>query len=349
MQQKQAFGRKILEWFGINQRSLPWRTTRDPYKIWLSEVVLQQTRVAQGTAYYNSFTSTFPTIENLANASEDQVLKLWQGLGYYSRARNLYRTAKLVVANYGGIFPDNYKTLLTLPGIGPYTAAAISSICFGEEKAVVDGNVFRVLSRYFGIDKPINSAKEQKYYAELAQQLIQGFDPGIYNQALMEFGALQCKPQSPDCTTCPLSDSCWAYEHHTVKKLPVKLPKKPVKNRYFNYIVPLSAGNQTVLVQRTQKDIWNKLYEFLLIESEAPIGRDHFFERSDLPIWVDKTQLYLFNDQAWIHKLTHQKIHAFFWIAPNTLPPQKIQVPIETLPDFPVHKLIERFLHKFFD
>jgi A/G-specific adenine glycosylase len=349
MQQKQAFGHKILEWFGINQRSLPWRTTRDPYKIWLSEVILQQTRVAQGTAYYNSFVSNFPTIESLANASENQVLKLWQGLGYYSRARNLHRTAKLVVANYEGIFPDNYKALLTLPGIGPYTAAAISSICFGEEKAVVDGNVFRVLSRYFGIDKPINASREQKYYVDLAQQLIQGFDPGMYNQGLMEFGALQCKPQSPDCTLCPLSDTCWAYDHNLVTKFPVKLPKKPVKNRYFNYIVPLGDDNQTVLVQRTKKDIWNKLYEFTLIESETPICKDQFFEHSDLPVWIDKTQLYLFNDQAWHHKLTHQKIHAFFWIAPNALPPKKMQVPVDNLPDFPVHKLIERFLHKFFD
>lgn len=349
MHHRQSFTTKILQWYGSNQRPLPWRNTTDPYKIWLSEIILQQTRVAQGTAYYQRFVSTFPTINDLAASSEEQVLKLWQGLGYYSRARNLHKAAQSVVKNFDGVFPKTYKDLLSLPGVGPYTAAAVSSICYGEEQAVVDGNVYRVLSRYFGIEKPINATEGQKYFSALAQNLIRGIDPGTYNQALMEFGALQCKPQSPACHSCPFSDSCWALQHQKTDVLPVKLAKKHVKNRFFNYIVPMVGTDQTAFVQRTQKDIWQKLYEFPLIETSEPLGLDRFLVCKELPNWVDTTQLYLYNEQPWHHKLTHQHIHAYFWIAPGSNPSQKLVVPIDRLSSLPVHKLIERFLHKFFD
>ena len=349
MNQGQSFTSKILKWYTTNQRPLPWRNTLNPYKIWLSEVILQQTRVAQGTAYYHAFVKSFPSVFDLAKASEEEVLKHWQGLGYYSRARNLLKAARIVVEKHHGEFPNNYKDLLALPGIGPYTASAISSICFDQEKAVVDGNVFRVLSRYFGIDKPINSTEGQKHFTTLAQELILGTPPGTYNQALMEFGALQCKPHSPVCGSCPLSDSCWALQHQQTSLLPVKRPKKTTKNRYFNYIVPIGDSRQTVLVKRTQKDIWHKLYEFPLIETQTAVEVSEFLKRPDLPEWVDRSQLYLYNDKPWLHKLTHQHIHAFFWIAPNTQPPKNIRNPIASLHKFPVHRLIERFLHKFFD
>lgn len=349
MHQEQSFRGKILDWYAKNQRALPWRSTLDPYKIWLSEIILQQTRVAQGTAYYHAFISAFPSVFHLAKATEEQVLKLWQGLGYYNRARNLHKTARLVVDRHSGAFPQSYNELLTLPGIGPYTAAAISSICFDQKKAVVDGNVFRVLSRYFGVDKPINTTQGQKHFSVLAQNLIHGTNPGIYNQALMEFGALQCKPQSPDCGSCPFSDSCWANQHQLTTKLPVKLPKKAPKNRYFNYIVPFTKTGDTSLVQRTHKDIWYKLYEFPLVETSAPVETDQLFKSPHLPNWINKTECYLYNQKPWLHKLTHQHIHAFFWILPNAQLPKNLLVPVESLYKFPVHRLTERFLHKFFD
>ena len=349
MNQGQSFSRKILEWYGKNQRPLPWRTTRNPYYIWLSEIILQQTRVAQGTSYYHSFVAAFPSVFDLAQATEEQVLKLWQGLGYYSRARNLHKTARLVVDQYDGIFPQRYDQLLTLPGVGPYTAAAIASICFDQEKAVVDGNVFRVLSRYFGIDMPINTTKGQKHFSVVAQSLIQGTNPGVYNQAIMEFGALTCKPQSPDCSACPLTDGCWALQHQQTTHLPVKLPKKAVKNRYFNYLVPLTDNGHTIFLQRTHKDIWHKLYEFPLVETHTAVDFKVLCKQPLFPDWIDSSGCYLYNEKPWVHKLTHQHIHAYFWIVPSAVPPKNQLISIQSVYEFPVHRLIDRFLHKFFD
>ena len=256
----------IHSWYSLNKRDLPWRTTRDPYLIWLSEIIMQQTRIDQGLAYYNRFANEFPTVSDLASASEDQVLKLWQGLGYYSRARNLHFTAKYIKEQYNGIFPNNYKSILSLKGIGEYTAAAIASISFNLEYPAVDGNVYRVLSRYFGISTPIDSGTSKKAFYELAKELIKGNDPGMHNQALMEFGALQCTPKNPDCANCPLNERCYAFLNKKINELPAKQNKTKQRDRYFNYIVFLNK-NQTWLQKRTGNDIWKNLYEFPVVET----------------------------------------------------------------------------------
>eukprot|EP01089_Gocevia_fonbrunei_P006974 TRINITY_DN1798_c0_g1_i7.p1 TRINITY_DN1798_c0_g1~~TRINITY_DN1798_c0_g1_i7.p1 ORF type:complete len:223 (-),score=44.31 TRINITY_DN1798_c0_g1_i7:1940-2608(-) len=220
------FSRIILEWYELNKRLLPWRNTNEPYCIWLSEIMLQQTRVAQGIPYYMSFVEAFPTVQDLAAASEEQVLKLWQGLGYYSRARNLHATAKIITEKYNGKFPDTYKELLQLKGIGDYTASAIASICFGRAEAVVDGNVYRVLSRYYGIDLPINGSEGILYFKELAKEIMDAKNIRDYNQGIMEFGALQCTPKNPDCNSCPLQKSCVAFATNRIDILPVKNKKE---------------------------------------------------------------------------------------------------------------------------
>src|SRR5690606_35061662 len=221
--------------------------TTNPYNIWLSEIILQQTQIVQGLPYYEEFLKAFPTIFHLANAPESQVLKLWQGLGYYSRARNLHATAKYIVAECNGVFPNNYKELHQLKGVGDYTASAIASICFREPAAVVDGNVYRVLSRVFGVETPINSTKGIKDFKSLAQELIDADDPGTYNQAVMEFGAVHCKPRNPDCNICIFNSSCYALANNKVDKLPVKTSKTKIRNRYFNYLVFLSSDEKTIL------------------------------------------------------------------------------------------------------
>lgn len=268
------FSNLLIQWYLQNKRDLPWRNTVNPYHIWLSEIMLQQTRVAQGLPYFLSFTSSFPTVLDLANADEEQVLKLWQGLGYYSRARNLHNTAKLVAFERGGVFPDNYKELLQLKGVGEYTAAAIASFSYNEVVPVVDGNVFRVLSRYFDIETDIASSGAKKEFTELASELIPHDNPALFNQAIMEFGALQCVPKNPDCGTCVLNSGCLALQKNKVNELPVKLKKTKVRNRYFNYLV-FSDDNQNHIVRkRTEKGIWHNLYEFPLIETAAEVDFD---------------------------------------------------------------------------
>jgi len=266
------FSKKILEWYAINKRELPWRSTREPYNIWLSEVILQQTRVAQGLPYYNKFVKAFPTVFDLAGASEEQVLKLWQGLGYYSRARNMHFTAKQVVNEYGGMFPDSYSGLLKLKGVGDYTASAIASICFDEKVPVVDGNVYRVLSRFFGVDLPINSTKGVKYFKELATEVMSDTNIRDYNQGIMEFGAIQCSPKKPLCLHCPINERCRALLQNRVLELPVKLKKGKIKNRYFNYLVFLDKDGKTMLEQRKGKGIWQNLYQFPLVESSVELS-----------------------------------------------------------------------------
>ncbi len=248
---------------------MPWRETSDPYCIWLSEIMLQQTRIEQGLPYYLAFTNAYPSIFDLANASEEEVLKLWQGLGYYSRARNLHATAKYIAFELNGKFPETYEGLLKLKGVGDYTASAIASISYNEPVAVVDGNVYRVLSRYFDIDTPINSTAGIKEFKLLAKELLDKEDPATYNQAIMEFGALQCKPQSPLCNTCPLSASCLALKNNKISMLPVKLKKGKIKKRYFNYLVFQSEENKTILEKRSGKGIWEGLYQFPLIETDG--------------------------------------------------------------------------------
>lgn len=342
------FHKILINWYLGNKRDLPWRKTSDPYRIWLSEIMLQQTRIEQGLPYYLSFTTSFPTVFDLANASQDEVLKLWQGLGYYSRARNLHETSKVVAYELDGKFPDNYKDLLKLKGIGDYTASAVASICYNEAAPVVDGNVYRVLARYFDIETPINSSAGQKEFKALATELMDKEDPATYNQANMEFGALQCKPQNPLCESCPLSNSCLALKNNKIAMLPVKLKKAKVKKRYFNYLVFLSEENETILEQRIGKGIWEGLYQFPLMESTSLIDAEALLAEPGLfPEGGEyNLKVSLYNDTPIIHKLSHQHIYTRFWIVENaelntnTIPLSKIQ-------EYPVPVLIANFISEF--
>ncbi len=314
------FSQKVLRWYATNKRPLPWRATKDPYKIWLSEIILQQTRVAQGTPYYLKFIAHFPSVEDLAKAPEEEVMKLWQGLGYYSRARNLHATAKLITQQYQGAFPNSYNELIKLKGVGDYTASAIASICFDAPHAVVDGNVYRVLSRYFGITLPINDAQGSTYFKQLAQELMDEENIRDYNQAIMEFGAIQCVPKSPNCPKCPLNDGCVALQKGLVESLPLKLKKSKPKNRYFNYVVPLAIDAEgypsTVIEKRREKGIWKHLWQFPLIESDMEIDLNCLKNRIPEQLrFIDATEVYLHNEKPLVHKLTHQHLHTKFWIA----------------------------------
>ncbi|MXV13701.1 A/G-specific adenine glycosylase [Hufsiella ginkgonis] len=306
------FTQEVISWYHLHKRDLPWRKTRDPYLIWLSEVILQQTRVDQGMPYYYRFSEKYPTVADFAAATEDEILKMWQGLGYYSRGRNMHHTAGLVMRTHGGIFPGSYQALIGLKGIGEYTAAAISSFAENEKRAVVDGNVFRVLSRYFNIDTPINSTAGKKTFTRLANELIDPRYPALYNQAIMEFGALQCRPK-PECPTCPLRPGCLAYQLGKTADLPVKDKKKASRQRYFNYIVAQRDGRM-LMNKRGPGDIWQNMYELPLIETNA------LTSPADLLISPEFTQA--FGTQAVVgnvygpvkHVLTHQNIAATFII-----------------------------------
>lgn len=347
-----VFSDKILDWYWKNKRDLPWRGSDDPYKIWLSEIILQQTRVAQGTPYYLRFISAFPNVSDLANAKEETVLKLWQGLGYYSRARNLHAAARMVVDDYGGQFPDTYKKLMTLKGVGDYTASAISSICFNERQAVVDGNVYRVLSRYFGIATPINSTEGIKYFKKLAQEVLHIGNVRDYNQGIMEFGAMQCTPKNPYCTNCPLKDSCMALREKKTDVWPVKLKKNKVKTRFFNYLVPLfideNGGKSTLLQQRTGKGIWQNLWEFPLLETDREINLNEVKKRyiEGLPVKGQSSHIALFNEDPIIHKLSHQHLVTKFWILEIDVSVSNA-VLVKELDKYPVPVLISSFINAF--
>jgi len=342
------FHKTLIKWYLSNRRELPWRKTGDPYHIWLSEIMLQQTRIEQGLPYYVVFTEAFPTVFDLANASQDKILKLWQGLGYYSRARNLHETAKFIAEELDGKFPDTYKDLLKLKGVGDYTASAIASICFNEATPVVDGNVYRVLARYFDIDTPINSSSGQKEFKALATELIDEEDPATYNQAIMEFGALHCKPQNPLCDSCPLADSCLALRNNKTRVLPVKLKKAKVKKRFFNYLVFLSEENETLLEQRKGRGIWEGLYQFPLLESDSLIGNKDLLEMSDLfeDRGVCEPNISLYNDTPIVHKLSHQHIFTRFWIIENAGTIEK-GIPVTKIKEYPVPVLIANFINEF--
>ena len=308
---KKIFSEKILEWYSDHRRDLPWRKTKDPYKVWVSEIILQQTRVDQGLPYYQKFIKAFPNVKALAAANQEVVLRLWQGLGYYSRARNMHRCAMQVTSEYKGSFPQQASGLKKLTGIGDYTAAAISSICFNEPAAVVDGNVYRVLSRVFGITTPINSTEGKKEFSSFANQLIPEKNPGDYNQALMEFGALHCTPRIPDCTNCPLAKGCVARKQNLQAMLPVKIAAAPKKERYFNYLL-LEKDGKIWMKKRDAGDIWHGLYDFLLIESDKRLNDKMLklqmirqFNLTGAPRLI----------QTLTHILTRQKLHtSFFYI-----------------------------------
>ena len=339
-----TFAQKILTWYAANKRALPWRGSRDPYTIWLSEIILQQTRVVQGTPYYLKFIATFPTVHDLANASEEEVLKLWQGLGYYSRARNLHAAAKTVVGEYGGNFPETYDGLLKLKGVGDYTASAIASICFDAPEPVVDGNVYRVLARYFGVELPINSTKGIKYFKKLARKVMDADNIHDYNQGIMEFGAVQCTPKNPDCMFCPLNDSCVALQKGKVLELPLKTNTTKVRHRYFNYLFFVDANEKTVLKQRTGKGIWRNLWEFPLLESEQGIDEEAVVKKLDDYSDAAKVREILrFNETPIVHKLSHQHLHTVFWMV-KTDEVLQDGIPLSEVEKYPVPVLIAEFL-----
>ena len=341
------FSEIILHWYSENKRSLPWRTTIDPYKIWLSEIILQQTRVAQGVPYYLRFIENFPEIKDLAGASEEEVLKIWQGLGYYSRARNLHTTAKIIIDERQGKFPQNYEELLALPGIGDYTASAIASICFDKPEAVLDGNVYRVLARYFGVDIPINSTKGKKYFRSLAQELIDSDQIRDYNQAIMEFGAVQCTPANPDCNNCPLSTGCMAFTNNKVNELPVKNRKFRIRDRYFNYLVGVDSEKRTQLVQRKHDDIWKSLYEFPLLETTSEVNIGEIYKHCNELLMVSEVEeVYEIDYGTSIHKLSHQRLHTRFWIV-KTNKNFLAGIPVEKLDQYPVPVPIAKFINTF--
>jgi len=329
------FAQKIIDWYHQNKRDLPWRDTQNPYKIWLSEIILQQTRVAQGMPYYEKFIENFPTVQELAQADEETVLRLWQGLGYYSRARNLHAAAKYISDDLNGIFPTNYLEIKKLKGVGDYTAAAISSFAFDEVQAVVDGNVYRVLARFFGIEKDITSNEGKKEFRELAQKLIDKKQPAIYNQSIMEFGALQCVPKNPNCKVCPLQDKCTAFEKNTIAKLPLKGKKTVVKDRFMHYFVfvnenkknEMDSEKKGLVKKRQEGDIWQGLYDFFVIEFQEK-DKKNFEPIKELQIQLENDNFEMNNDEKtnlkkqlksthesiiFKHQLSHRTLYAKFY------------------------------------
>ena len=343
------FSQTLMHWYGINSRNLPWRETKDPYRIWLSEIILQQTRVKQGLPYYKKFIKVFPTVYDLAKSKEENVYKLWQGLGYYSRAQNLHLTAKRIVNEYNGVFPNSHEELKTLKGVGDYTASAIASICFNIPEAVVDGNVFRFLSRFFGIDTPIDSKKGFNFFKIKANKLIKGQSPGDFNQALMDFGSTKCKPKSPDCENCIFSIKCYALKNKKVEFFPVKIKKLKIKTRYFNYLVFHNSKNQTVLEQIDLKGIWHKLYQFPMIESKEIINKPTDQFQPIIAKYSNETSVIIdpiFKTPI-THKLSHQKLIIQFWkieLSDNSILP----VEKEKVFSFPVPIVIEKFMIQFY-
>ncbi len=306
-------GAKLINWYENNKRDLPWRNTSDPYKIWLSEIILQQTRVAQGLPYYINFVNAFPTVFDLAKAPEQKVLKLWQGLGYYSRAQNLHAAAKEVVSNHKGIFPADYEGLKKLKGVGDYTAAAISSFCYNHPKAVVDGNVYRVLARLFAIDTPINSTEGKKQFAKLAQQLLDKKNAANYNQAIMEFGALYCTPNKPNCEACVFNSTCQTGSLGKALSYPVKIANKKITTRYFNYFI-IFCKEEVFIQQRVANDIWKNLNQFPLIETAEKPEDQQVLKLLKKEILQNSTNNFkILKQTSYIkHQLSHQTIFAKF-------------------------------------
>ena len=341
------FSKVLIQWYLQNKRDLPWRKTTNPYSIWLSEIILQQTRVAQGMPYFLSFTTAFPTVFDLAAASEEQVLKLWQGLGYYSRARNLHKTAQYIAIELSGIFPETYNDLLKLKGVGTYTAAAIASFSYDEAVPVVDGNVFRVLARYFDVEIDIAQASAKKEFAALAFELMPKDNPATFNQAIMEFGALQCVPKSPNCGICVFKESCAALQKNKVDQLPVKSKKLKVRNRYFNYLVLEDETGNTIIQKRTDKGIWHNLYEFPLMEAEEEEDFDAVAThlQTNFSDQYQVKSLLEYSEKSILHKLSHQHLHIKFWKV-------KIEgriengIDVETLKMFPFPIVIHNFIEK---
>lgn len=338
----------IYKWYDKNSRLLPWRKTTDPYKIWISEIILQQTRVNQGISYYLRFIERFPDVKDLAMAGEDEVLKLWQGLGYYSRARNLHTAAKQIEKKYGGKFPERYPEILALKGIGPYTAAAIASIAFGLPYPALDGNIYRVLARYFGISTPPDTGKGKKEFLKVATEIMPADNPGFHNQALMEFGALQCTPQSPDCPNCPLVSACYAANHKKVAQLPAKTKKTKQRNRYFYYYY-IENENYTWLEKRSGNDIWKNLYQLPLVETEKSLSEENiaglkppFLNGCGLNVKaVSASRKHILSHQIIYARIIHLETDA-----DCRLKGDYIKIPKKDITNFAVPRLIEKLLGK---
>lgn len=347
---KRYFSDKVVKWYERNKRDLPWRDTRDPYKIWLSEIILQQTRVNQGLPYYLKFVEKYPSVDALASASQQDVLRLWQGLGYYSRARNLHDCAKQVVADYGSSFPRTFTELKKLKGVGDYTAAAIASIAYKEPAAVVDGNVFRVLSRVFGIEIPIDTNPGKKIFVALANELVSQKMPDTHNQAVMEFGATLCTPRNPSCGDCILRPGCFAAQNNLQLSLPVKSRSISVRDRYFYYFV-IQRGNSYLMKKRTEKDIWQGLFDFFMIEETKPIKLEKLITRFNSIYSLDVQAADLVLSDTYKHILSHQVINARFIflkkVSNNFAKEPFAFYSTKKIEDLPKPVLISRFLSDY--
>ncbi|HBK30993.1 MAG TPA: A/G-specific adenine glycosylase [Porphyromonadaceae bacterium] len=340
----------LLRWYDVHKRDLPWRGTHDPYAIWISEIILQQTRIQQGWDYFVRFMRRFPDVVSLAQAHEDDVLKLWQGLGYYSRARNLHAAAQQVVDRFGGQFPRTYSDILSLKGIGEYTAAAIASIAYNEPYAAVDGNVFRVLSRLFDIDTPINTPVGKKQITAVAQSILHPRFPGLHNQAMMDLGAMVCTPAQPECVECPFQEICLALARNKVADLPVKNRLKTVRNRYFHYF-HIRYGDKVYIRKRIGRDIWKNLYEFPLVETDAPadfaaLQDSDGFKQLFSPV----TQMTIRHAMHLKHVLSHQVIYADFYQVDIDPAEQSLQgrglieIPGYRLGEYAVSRLVHKYI-----
>ena len=332
----------------VNDRKLPWKGLKDPYRIWLSEIILQQTRAEQGRPYYERFIAAYPTVQHLAAATDDEVFRLWQGLGYYNRCRNLLHTARFITDNLGGQFPNTYEGLLALKGIGSYTAAAIASFAFDLPHAVVDGNVYRVLARYFGLFTPTDSTEGRNLFSQTADAVLDRNHPGEFNQAIMDHGATVCTPLAPDCPACPVQDRCFAFGNRVIGELPARSPKAPLRQRYLHYVV-LRCEDQLWLRKRT-KGIWSNLYEPLLIESESPLDRNALQNHPELsPLLGHASEL---EYEGVIHrKLTHQALEIRFFSAVLSTPVivlagDGMWIPVSRLGEYPMPKALELFFAK---
>ena len=340
---------EIIFWYLKNKRNFPWRKTRDPYKIWVSEVILQQTRAAQGITFYEKFLKEFPTLEILAKSNEQKVLKTWQGLGYYTRARNLFHTACKIVNDFKGKFPEDYKKLKAFKGIGDYTASAIGSICFDLPEAVVDGNVYRVISRIFAIDNPIDISGSHKIFKEKANSLIKGYVPGLFNQAMMEFGSIQCVPRKPNCDICPVKKECVSYKRNNLHVFPVKRGVKIIKKRFFNYFVFHSSFQETIIEKR-ESGIWKNLYQFPLLETKKKINK--LSKKDVLDVLkkysnVEKFSFVKWNKTPIQNRLSHQKIEIVFWIV-EIEGIDNFFIKTKDLFDYPMPKVLQNFREIFF-
>lgn len=337
----------LQNWYKQNKRDLPWRHTKDPYIIWLSEVILQQTRVVQGLPYFLKFSSAYPSIKDLAEAPLDDVMKLWQGLGYYSRARNMHHTANLIYEKYGNSFPTSYDEMIALKGIGPYTASAVASFSFNLPHAVLDGNVYRVLSRLFLIDEPINSTKGKKIFESLSTEFLDTKQPALHNQAIMELGALVCLPQNPKCAECPLHAFCEAFKKNIATEYPKKIKKQKPRDRYFNYLF-IRHKNQTYLKQRLEKDIWLHLFEFPLIETSKKESLEEMLPQLKMILGAGKIKNIACTFES-KHQLTHQTIWADFWeLEMDSIKPKKewVKLDLQEIKNYAVPRLLEKFLIK---